>query len=196
MTDEEIFEAIRRRVGQGRPTDLDHKVSLPAPALEEDVRRAEGVIGYPLPPLVRRIYLELADGGIGPFGGIEGVTEGDSPLVEQTDGPEGPYDDPDEPPAPPRGVVFFCDFGCAMWALLDCRHPQGQMWWWSEGERHKLHLTLPEWFAAWLAGQSHDVWARESLWLGPESWTREEAEERRQPQQGPVALDPGQMPLW
>lgn len=45
--------------------------------------------------------------------------------------------------------------------------------------RHKLHLTLPEWFAAWLAGQSYDVWAREALWLGPGSWTREEAEERR-----------------
>jgi hypothetical protein len=92
--------------------------------------------------------------------------------------------------------VFFCDFGCAMWALLDCRHPQRQMWWWAEGDRHKLHLTLPEWFAAWLAGQPHDVWTQEALWLGPESWTREQAEKRRQLQQGLVALDPGQMPLW
>jgi hypothetical protein len=55
----------------------------------------------------------------------------------------------------------------------------------SQGDRHKL-LTLSEWFAAWLAGQPHDVWARQTLWLGPESWTREQAAERRQ--HGPVAL--------
>jgi hypothetical protein len=196
VTDEEIFEAIRHRVGLGDPNDSDQACPLPAPASAsasaDDVRRAEAAIGYPLPPLVRRIYLELADGGIGPRGGIEGVAEGWSPLGELTDWADGPRDDPDEPPGPPRGVVFFCDFGCAMWALLDCRHPQGQMWWWNEGDRHKLHLTLPEWFAAWLAGQSYDVWAREALWPG--SWTREEAEERRQLQQGPI--DPGQMPLW
>jgi hypothetical protein len=63
------------------------------------------------------------------------------------------------------------------------------MWWWDQGDRHKLHLTLPEWFAAWLAGQPHTVWARPALWLGPESWTREEAEER---QQHRIVLDPGQ----
>lgn len=70
------------------------------------------------------------------------------------------------------------------------------MWWWADGDRHKLHLTLPEWFAGWLDGQSYDVWAREALWLGPGSWTHEEAEERRQLQRGPIALDPGQLPLW
>jgi hypothetical protein len=194
VTDEEIFEAIRDRIGQGRPTDLDDEIRLSGPVSEEDVRRTEAAIGFPLPPLARRIYLELADGGVGPFGGIEGIVDGGFPLGEVTDEAEGPCDDPDEPPAPPHGVVFFCDFGCAMWALLDCRHPQGQMWWWDQGDRYKLHLTLSEWFAAWLAGEPHDVWARKALWLGPESWTREEAAERRA--LGPVALDPGQMTLW
>lgn len=193
MTDDEIFQAIRQRVEQGRSTDLDPALPPPAPVSEQDVQRAEAAIGYPLPPLARRIYLELADGGVGPFGGIEGIIDGEFPLGESTDEPPGPSDDPDEPPAPPRGVVMFCDFGCAMWALLDCRHPQGQMWWSEEGERHKLHLTLPEWFAAWLTGQPHTGWARQEHWLGPESWTREQAEER---QQRRIVLAPGQMPLW
>jgi hypothetical protein len=112
VTDGEIFEAIRQRVGQGRPTDSDQAWSPPAPASEDDVRRAEAAIGYPLPPLLRRIYLELADGGIGPRGGIEGVAEGWSPLGELTDWAEGPRDDPDEPPAPPRGL--FPTSGAAM----------------------------------------------------------------------------------
>jgi hypothetical protein len=60
VTDEEIFEAIRHRVGQGRPSDSDQAWPPPAPASEDDVRRAEAAIGYPLPPLVRRMYLDLA----------------------------------------------------------------------------------------------------------------------------------------
>jgi len=193
VTDEAIFEAIRHRVGQDRPTDSVHSGARRAPASEQDVRRAEAAIGYPLPPLVRRIYLELADGGIGPFGGIEGVNDGNYPLGYPTDWPDGPPDDPDIPPTPPRGVVFFCDFGCSMWTLLDCRHPQGQMWWWDQGDRHKLRLTLPEWFAAWLSGQPYGWWAREALWLESESWTREPCAEC---QPGPVPLDPAQLPLW
>ncbi|GAA3455684.1 SMI1/KNR4 family protein [Dactylosporangium matsuzakiense] len=193
MTDDEIFEAIRQRVEMGRPTDLDDALPPRAPVSEEDVRRAEAAIGYRLPPLARRIYLELANGGVGRSSGIERLIDGDFTLGESTDEPPGTWDDPDEPPALPRGVVFFCDFGCAMWALLDCRHPLGQMWWLDQGERYKLHLTLREWFAAWLAGQPRTVWAREGLWLGPESWTREEAEERRQHR---IVLNLGQLPLW
>ncbi|WP_426513197.1 hypothetical protein ACPPVO_22780 [Dactylosporangium sp. McL0621] len=44
---------------------------MPPPATEQVISDAESVIGYLLPPLLRRIYRELADGGIGPGGGIE-----------------------------------------------------------------------------------------------------------------------------
>jgi hypothetical protein len=80
-----------------------------------------------------------------------------------------------------------------MWTLLDCRHPQGQMWWSDEYESCKLHRTLPEWFGAWLAGDSHDVWARPGLRLGPESWDREQAEAAERHR---VVLHPDQASLW
>jgi hypothetical protein len=54
------------------------------------------------------------------------------------------------------GVLFLCDFGCAVWALLDSRHPQGQMWWWQVGNRHKLDLTFPAWLTAWLCGRGRN----------------------------------------
>ncbi|MEU6603340.1 hypothetical protein [Streptomyces flaveolus] len=79
--------------------------------------------------------------------------------------------DVDKPPPPPRGVFFFCDLGCAMWVLLDCRHPEGQMWWWEEGNRHKLDLTFPQWLEAWLDGRlSPDFMG--TLELQEESWLR------------------------
>ena len=149
-----------------------------------------------MPPLARRIYREVANGGVGPFSGIEGLSGGHSSSGE------GMLDDyerylrytrePDDPPVLPRGVLFFCDFGCAMWALLDCRHPTGQMWWWESGNRDKLSLTLPEWFRSWFAGNSYDVWARQHLRLDGESWHHGDTD----PEFPRIRLHPDQATLW
>lgn len=80
-----------------------------------------------------------------------------------------------------------------MWALLDCWHPSGQMWWLDECEQCKLHLTLQEWFNAWLAGDSYDVWARPALRLGPESWSRDQAEAAARRR---IVLHRDQASLW
>jgi hypothetical protein len=40
-----------------------------------------------------------------------------------------------------------------MWSMLDCRHPEGQIWWWDRGERHKRDLTLRDWTSMWLEGK-------------------------------------------
>jgi len=60
MTDDEIISAARvqqRLTGRIRPE----------PASLEQVEEAELKIGYPLPPLLRRLYLEVANGGFGPL---------------------------------------------------------------------------------------------------------------------------------
>lgn len=64
----------------------------------------------------------------------------------------------------------MCDFGCAMWALLDCRHPDGRMWWWNQGSRYKLDITLAQWLSAWLADGSNILETAD--WLPDESWER------------------------
>jgi len=178
MTDDEILDAIRMRILDGRPTDLDDRMSPPGPVSDELIAEAEQVVGYPLPRLLRRIYGEIANGGIGPFGGVEGLPGGHSSdginMLDLYIGCRRAEIDPDEPPPPPVGVLFFCDFGCAMWSLLDCRHHQGQMWWWEEGNRNKLDLTLPEWLSAWLAGDIKDVREKRELMLAEESWNRPE----------------------
>ncbi|MGW4945729.1 hypothetical protein ACWEOZ_29525 [Actinoplanes sp. NPDC004185] len=47
-------------------------------------------------------------------------------------------------------MVSFCDFGCAMWALLDCRTPEGRMLFLDQSTLHPLDLTLSQWFELWL----------------------------------------------
>lgn len=150
-----------------------------------------------MPPLLRRLYREIADGGFGPFNGVYSVAA----LVAEN--PPGLYVAPGPAGRPglPGGVLFFCDFGCAMWALLDCRHPLGRMWWWDQGARYKLDLTLPEWFGAWLAGDDLTrLWATPSLRLVDESWTpeleRQHRLERPEREAQRVVPHPDQLSLW
>ncbi len=95
MSGDAVFEAIRNRVTAGDYLDWRRASTprgpreghylpgsaaylsarregllepLPAlvPATAEAVGEAEGLIGFPLPPLLRRLYLEVADGDSGP----------------------------------------------------------------------------------------------------------------------------------
>lgn len=49
---------------------------LPAPASEEQLNAAERRLGFALPPLLRRVYAEVANGGVGPGPGLLGVKGG------------------------------------------------------------------------------------------------------------------------
>ena len=160
MTDEEMLQAIKDLVRAGRPRGHEGGPSpqLPPPASPEAVTEAEQLIGYPLPLLLRRIYLEVANGGLGPGAGINGLRDGyvsDGHLsmldtyVAYWAVPEG---DPMYLLPPPRGVVFLTDWGCAHWTLLDCRRPEGRIWGWEEGDRYPENLNLREWLEMWLDG--------------------------------------------
>ncbi|MER6578019.1 hypothetical protein [Nonomuraea sp. NPDC001023] len=144
MTEDEIFEAIRSDAGP----DV-----LPV-ASPEAVAEAEDAIGYPLPSLLRRLYLEVGNGGFGARGGIIGVrgyefwrsdiyadiTE--SALAFRTD------------PCDPRpGMIQLLDWGCAIASLVDCSDPQGAMWGWDPNLCCLDHALFPQdiTFASWLA---------------------------------------------
>ncbi len=46
------------------------------PAKEEQLAATEALLGFPLPPLLRNIYAEFANGGFGPGAGIRGALGG------------------------------------------------------------------------------------------------------------------------
>ncbi|MEU8608467.1 SMI1/KNR4 family protein [Actinoplanes sp. NPDC048791] len=152
MTDDEIVAAISARVDAGRGADSPEPFPQD-PASEEALAEAEQTIGFPLPPLLRRLYLEVANGGFGPFGGVEGVEDGyaseDGMLVDYVQWRDEEI--PDDVPAWTPGVVSFCNFGGAMWALLDCRTPEGRMLFLDQSTLHPLDLTLSQWFERWLS---------------------------------------------
>lgn len=102
---------------------------VPPPATLADVAAAEAVLGFPLPPLLRRLYTEVGNGGWGPVYGLWGLpTSGAVPdendlvgFYVQCTAPERAL----ESPAVdwPRGLVPLLDLGCASFELCDFLRP-------------------------------------------------------------------------
>lgn len=142
MTDDEVVEAVR---------DLALAGGLPSPATPAAVREAERTIGFAVPPLLRRLYLVVANGGFGPDEGILGVrggaSQGDwSHLAEIYE------DGPDPSGVIPAGLVPVYDWGCTIWSLVDFRDPAGPMWCTRQGECRPQGINFAQWLVGSMAG--------------------------------------------
>jgi hypothetical protein len=94
-------------------------------ATETDLRLTEQLLGVPLPPLLSRVYLTLANGGFGPGYGLLGAPG--VPLLDANPDPNGDYglfhidgehgqfhrDDS------LKGAIPLCDWGCWIRSVLD-----------------------------------------------------------------------------
>jgi hypothetical protein len=70
-------ERITARAGElERSMTTPAERPLPAPSSPEQLDAAERRLGFALPPLLRRLYAEVASGGFGPGPGILGTREG------------------------------------------------------------------------------------------------------------------------
>ncbi|GED86543.1 SMI1/KNR4 family protein [Streptomyces sp. 6-11-2] len=113
MTDDRIIHRIREQDAAGE---------LPLPAPPEAVAELEAAVGHPMPPLLKRSYLEVADGGFGHWGEALSLTDttysfSDSRrLLEEYLGWR-------ERPNYPPSVVPLLAWGCAIWSLVDYSTP-------------------------------------------------------------------------
>jgi hypothetical protein len=104
MTDDELIKAIRASLSGGE---------APAPATVEAVLEAEVAFGFPIPLILRRLYLEVANGGFGPRFDVMGVrghnyfTGGDYADIVDLYG-EGPSGDGEYGPP---GMAWLLDWG-------------------------------------------------------------------------------------
>ncbi len=110
VTEDEIIEALCGSVADGRACDYPHR-RMPPVASPAQLDAVEAGLGFALPALLRRIYREVANGGVGPFGGIEGlppdgyVSDAGDLVVDYHDGQRTSWPD-GEPPIPPRVMML------------------------------------------------------------------------------------------
>ncbi|MGW2831624.1 hypothetical protein [Streptomyces sp. NPDC001286] len=152
MTEDEIIDRVRVFAQEHR---------LPPPAPAEAVAELEAIIGWPMPNLLRRLYLEVANGGFGPSGRVLSLTDtgqwySDEESLLQLARAFGPAEP--EPPHPPRQTVPLLTLGCAVWRFVDFSTPEGRMWGWEPNARCEQHCLFPErftlaqWMTDWLDG--------------------------------------------
>ncbi|MFD0579678.1 SMI1/KNR4 family protein [Dactylosporangium darangshiense] len=143
--DEEVLAALLARPGK----------EWGAPATPEAVAAAEEALGFALPPLLRRIYLEVANGGFGPHAAVMGVPGGyvDAEWIDIVEAYK--FFGSGAGPLPER-MMLLLDWGCTFWSLVDCRHPDGMMWGNEEGELFCLNLTFPQWLVNYLTADDDD----------------------------------------
>ncbi|GIG00850.1 SMI1/KNR4 family protein [Catellatospora citrea] len=162
MTEDELLDRIRARLPESRSWAGLARLATPAAIAE-----SEQLIGFAMPPLLRRIYLEAANGGFGPRDSVLGVGDGawtdeDADLITR-------YQEVSGRPGHPPGVVPLHDVGCAILWLVDFRDPSGPMWGWDPSGcclDHALALqglTLADWLAE--AHDGRDARGIESQWV-------------------------------
>ena len=117
--DSNLIQRLKARAG----TRGDATSNPVPPATPKALQAAERALGFPLPKLLRAIYSTVANGGFGPEYGIVG-TRGGFQLNRHS--LESWYRellqlDKDNPlwRWPPR-LLPLADYGCGMWACVDC----------------------------------------------------------------------------
>jgi hypothetical protein len=134
------------------------------------IRLAETHLGFALPPLLRDLYMNVANGGFGPGYGLVGVRGGatvsrggrESSLVplyyrflfRRTR--KEPWED---------RYLPICTWGCTYYSFVDCAHPDAPVFAFDEnthgygpwGCAFALHAhSFEEWIQRWVDGE--DLW--------------------------------------
>jgi hypothetical protein len=163
------FQGNRRIYRRGSPQHLEAQAAglvdrLPplTPASPAAVEEAERLLGLGLPVLLRRLSLEVGNGGFGPGYGILGVdgghTDGQNTAVELF-----PWRwSPPAPWAATAVLLPICAWGCGIFSLVNCADPQAGMWGWDPNPLphddlgkalHDQTMTLTDWLERWLQGR-------------------------------------------
>ncbi|WP_404957519.1 SMI1/KNR4 family protein [Streptomyces sp. 147326] len=151
---EQLLEQVADRV---RNSARGHGGPLPAPLGSGEIARAEGILGFALPPLLSALYTRIGDGGFGPECGLLSLRQTvQSYEAHRASGWRWP-----------EGVLPIADFGCTMYACVDCRSETAQVLLFdpSLGEPDLAWSIDTPSLAGWLRG-----------WLDGTAWFCEESE--------------------
>ncbi|MEU6311321.1 SMI1/KNR4 family protein [Streptomyces sp. NPDC047014] len=155
---EQLLEQVATRAHNSARA---HRKALPAPLGAGEIARAEGIVGFPLPPLLARLYTQVGDGGFGPEQGLLPLRRAVAVYRAQR---ESGW-------RWPEGVLPVADFGCAMYACVDCRSGTAQVLLFdpNPGEPDLAWSVDTPSLAGWLRG-----WLDGTAWFCAESGLGEE----------------------
>jgi SMI1 / KNR4 family (SUKH-1) len=166
------FHGSRRIYTRGSPEHLEARAAglvdkLPplTPTPPEAVQEAERLLGHPLPLLLRRLYMEVGNGGFGPGYGILGMRGGHCDEYQHTavdlyrQARSGAFTSSGSMPA---ALLPLCHWGCGIHSLIDCADCEAGMWAWDPNPAppddigkalFPQSMTFTEWLGRWVEGR-------------------------------------------
>lgn len=104
------------------------------PADPADIDLVEEELGFGLPNLLKKLYVDLGNGGFGPGYGVIGLSGGHTDrghdLVSLYK--ELREDDSGDPTYQwPAGVVPICHHGCGLYSCVHCLEDNMPVYWWT-----------------------------------------------------------------
>jgi hypothetical protein len=132
---------------------------------EADLAQAEATLGFPLPSLLRRIYLEVGNGAFGLSPLYESVQGLRIPLVDSYVGLRSESGDGENGERRwPEKLLIIYDHGCNIYSCLDCAHPDHRILMKDNNKDLKAYAleapSFQQWLQALLDGtlDSHFAW--------------------------------------
>ena len=127
---------------------------------EEELAQAEAMLGFPLPSLLRRIYLEVGNGAFGlsplsmeSFNGLSEMALIDSYVglrAEQGSDENGER-------MWPENLLIIYDWGCNIYSCLDCAHPAHRVVRNDNNRDHDAYVLEAPSFQQWLQALLDDT---------------------------------------
>jgi hypothetical protein len=162
---EATARALLKRARSAKPTDERFgPTTFHKPLSRRGLDAAERRLGFQLPPVVRQLYGNVANGGFGPGYGLIGLVGGNlsdlnKDAVEDYLVRRG-TDETDRSWYWPEAVLPVCNWGCAIHSCLDCSGLEARVRRfdpnpvdrdWSIAWRDE-NYTFRAWLEAWLEG--------------------------------------------
>jgi hypothetical protein len=121
-------------------------------------------MGFSLPRLLARLWVEVANGGFGPGYGLLGVNnEPASPLSMSI--PSVYFQlVADRSGEWPQKLVPICDWGCGIHTVVNCSTAEGFILHDSGSMRSRQGYTFAQWMEDWVDGI--DLWERDFIEQG------------------------------
>jgi hypothetical protein len=158
MTEEDaLINAIRQRTSN--PATRIDLITAGIPrvfevATNNALNAAEAEMGLPLPLLLKRLYLELANGGFGPGAGLIGVENG--------------HTDPDgrtisrlyldlRSQGWPQNVLPVCDLGDGARSCVDMRSSDDSLLTVTSAGITRTKFNVCSWLDAWVSGSNMEA---------------------------------------